>query len=75
MYDSLESARDICLLGNHIRRRHVLPGSVAPPCAAPTRLARDMFGFWIREVLRSKLPAWFPTLKIGSKFEIDPLLD
>ena len=26
------------------------PRPAAPPCAAPTRIARGMFGFWIRQV-------------------------
>ena len=53
MYDSLESKREGCLLARSTRRRPVLPSPAslaAPPRAAPTRPARNVFGFWIQQI-------------------------
>ena len=50
VFDALEGTRGGCVLGEPIRRRPVLPGPATPPCAAPTRAARGMSGFWIRQV-------------------------
>ena len=54
--DSLESKREGCFQVGSTQRRLVLPSPApprrpaAPPCVAPTRPARDVSGFWIRQV-------------------------
>ena len=50
VFGTLEGKREVRPLGGPISRRPVLPGPAAPPCAALTRPARDMSGFWTRQV-------------------------
>ena len=52
--DSLVGKREGCLRAGSIQRRSVLPNPAplaAPLCAAPTRPARGVSGFWSRQVV------------------------
>ena len=55
--DTLEGNRQGCPLAGSSRRHSVLPSPAplaAPPCAAPTRPARSVSGFWIRQVIMGR---------------------
>ena len=54
LFDRLEGTRVGGLLGGPTRRpgmRPARPHLAVPPCAAPSRPARGMSGFWIRQVI------------------------
>ena len=62
VFDALEGTRDGCVLREQTHRRPILPGPAPPSRPAlrrPTRTARGVSGFWVRQVTTSM---WFPIL-------------
>ena len=52
--DAMGRKRDGCILGDRTHRHPALPcpaPPAAPPCAAPSRPARGMSGFWVRQIM------------------------